>query len=160
MSFSVLDYILFILILIFAFAALIKGFINEIFGKAAWILGILGGVLFYSQVAIYFKEKIASSALRNILAFVIIFVAVFLVLKIMGAIISKIFEMKILRSLDRALGLFFGLIEGFAIAGFILFLLSIQPFFDAKGLLDSCYLYGIYSKIISSPEFKEVTSHV
>lgn len=160
MSFSVLDYILFIIILIFALSALIKGFINEIFGKAAWILGILGGVLFYSQVAALLPDNITITALRNVLGFIIIFVVVFLVLKILGAIISKIFEMNILKSLDRALGFFFGLIEGCAIAGFILFVLSIQPFFDAKGLLDSCFLYGVYGKIISSPEFKEVTNHV
>lgn len=160
MTFTALDYVLGIIILIFAFAALFKGFINELFGKASWILGILCGVLFYADLAPHLEEKIASGTIRNILAFIIIFVVVFLVLKIIGAIIGKIFEMKILNSLDHALGLFFGLIEGFAIAGFILFLISIQPFFDAKSLLDASFFYGIYVKVIASPEFKEVTTHV
>lgn len=160
MSFSVLDYIFFIIILVFAFAALIKGFINELFGKASWILGILCGVIFYADLAVYFEQKIESSALRNVLSFLILFIVVFLVLKIIGAIISKLFELNILKSLDRALGLFFGLVEGCAIVGFIIFIISIQPFFDPLPLLNSSFCFGIYQKIIASPEFKEVTTHV
>lgn len=160
MSFSVLDYIFFIIILVFAIAALIKGFIDEVFGKASWILGILGGVLFYADLAVYFESKIASAALRNVLAFMLIFIIVFLVLKIIGAVIKKIFELNILKSLDRALGLFFGLVEGCAIVGFIIFLISIQPFFDPMPLLNESFCFGIYQKVIASPEFKEVTTHV
>ncbi len=160
MSFTVLDYIFGIIILIFALSALIKGFVNELFGKAAFVLGILGAVLFYSDISVLFENKIASSVLRNIIAFILLFIVIFLILKLIGMLISKLFEVSILKSLDRILGFFFGVIEGSAIVGFVIFILTIQPFFDASVILNDSCIFGIFNKIISSPEFKEVTTNV
>ena len=160
MSFTVLDYIFFVIILIFALSALIKGFVNEVFGKAAFILGILGAVIFYAEAGKWFIEKIPSETLRNIVGFVLVFVVVFLVLKLVGLLISKLFEVSVLKRLDRILGFFFGVIEGSAIVGFVIFLITIQPFFDPSKLLNDSFVYSIFCKIIASPEFKEVTSNV
>ena len=160
MSFTVVDYIFLAIILIFALAALIKGFVNELFGKASWILGILAGVLFYADIAVLLENKIASVVIRNICAFLLLFVVVFLAIKIIGMIISKLFEVSILKSLDKALGLFFGLVEGCAIVGFIIFLINLQPFFDPKSLFQDSFFYSIFLKVITSPEFKEATTNV
>lgn len=160
MTFTVVDYIFLAIILIFALAALIKGFVNELFGKASWILGILGGVLFYADIAAHLENKIPTSVLRNIVAFILVFVVVFLVLKLIGLLISKLFEVSILKSLDKALGLFFGLVEGCAIVGFIIFVINLQPFFDPRSLFHDSFFYTIFLKVISSPEFKEVTTNV
>lgn len=160
MTISVLDYIFFVIIFIFAICALVKGFINEFFGKAALILGIIGSVFFYDDVAKLFMGKIDKVVVCNIIGFVSVFVVVFLVVKLIGLLFSKIFQISILYSLDKVLGFSFGFIEGAAIVCFIIFLLQIQPFFNSTKLLNGSFCFSVYTKIISSPEFKEVTTNV
>ena len=48
-----------------------------------------------------------------------------MIVKIIQAIISKIFEWNILKSLDRTLGFFFGILEGFVIVGLFVFLFEL-----------------------------------
>ena len=158
--FTAIDYIFGAIILIFAICCLVKGFVNELFGKAAVILGILGSVLFYSDAAKFFEGKVESQTIRNILGFILLFIAIFLILKIIGLIISKIFEISILKSLDRILGLFFGIVEGGAIVGFLIFLLTIQPFFDPTKLLTDSMFYSFFEKLIHSPEVKDIVAYV
>ncbi len=159
-SFVAIDYIFFVIVFIFAMVTLIKGFVDEIFGKAALVLGILFGLVFYNELAKYLLPSINNVVICNILAFLILFVGVFILVKIVGAILGKIFQIRILKSLDRTLGFAFGVIEGLAIVALIIFILNIQPFFDPRPILKESFFYHLLNVFYSSPTFQELTSHV
>jgi len=155
---SVIDWVFMVIILVFVVLALLKGFVNELFGKASWIVGIICAIFFYSKVALILNGKIANMIVCNILAFILIFIVSFLVLRIVGTIIHKVFTLSILRGLDKALGAMFGLIEGFAIVCFIMFIMTIQPFVDCYELLSDSFFYSIMNTYI--PQVKSAIANV
>lgn len=150
MNFTVIDWFFSVIVVIFSIIGLSKGFIDNIFGKLAWILAIVCGCLFYDDAATLILSSVDNSFLQKVLAFLIVFVCVFLVIKIIQSIISKIFEWNILKSLDRTLGFFFGIIEGLVVVGLFIFLLSVQPFFSTEKLFENSFFYGLVNSIFIS----------
>lgn len=163
MTFVPVDYFFCILILIFGLTAFARGFVASVFGKAAWIAGLLCGIFFNKQIAVHLRPKISNEILCVVLSFLIVFVVIFLLVKIFEIILQKIFENKILGSLNRGLGLLFGLIEGFAIVCLIIFILGIQPFIDTGNLFHDSFFVKLMNVVVSSELFKKaggVGSHV
>lgn len=155
MTFVPVDYFFCILILIFGLSAFARGFVASVFGKAAWILGVLGGIFFHNDVAIRLHSKISSELLCIVLAFLIVFVLVFLLVKICEMIFQKIFQNEVLGSLNRGLGLLFGLIEGFAIVCLIIFILGIQPFVDTGNLFHNSFFVNLMNIVLNSELFQK-----
>lgn len=91
MSFTVIDWIFSIIILIFAISGVIKGFIDNVFGKIAFIAGIILGYIFYKDIATGLLKDIKVQFAANIIAFLLIFVVTFLVIKLIQMIVSKVF---------------------------------------------------------------------
>lgn len=149
MTFTVIDWICAIIIVIFALIGVIKGFVNNVMGKMALVLGVILACMFYGKIGELCLNSIENISLRNVVAFVLIFVVVFLIVKIIQMIISKVFQMEVLKSLDRTLGFFFGALEGFAVVCLIMFLLSIQPFFSMENLFQDSFFYSILGVIIN-----------
>ena len=71
----------------------------------------------------------------EVLAFVAIFIIVTVVLKILERILKDVIQGAKLGTLNKILGAIFGVIEGFAITTLILFVLRVQPLFDAASLI-------------------------
>lgn len=159
MTFTIIDWICAIIIIIFALIGLTKGFVNNVMGKVAVILGILLAYMFYDKIGNLCLSSIESIALRNVISFILIFIVVFLIIKLIQMVISKIFEWNILKSLDRTLGFFFGALEGLAIVCLILFLLSIQPFFPMEKLFEGSFFYSLLGKILIHTQ-KGIVSNV
>lgn len=159
MNFAVIDWVFTIVIILFAISGLIKGFIDNIFGKIAFIAGIILGYFFYKDVAGIFMKNVKVPFMANIIAFLLIFVITFLVIKIVQMIISKVFEWSILKSLDKTLGLIFGIVEGAAVVWLIIFLLTSQPFFSVQGLFDGSIYYNIVTSLFNSTK-EEIGTHV
>ena len=88
MSFVIIDWIFSGIILIFAIAGVIKGFIDNVFGKIAFIAGIILGYLFYQDVAGGLLKDIKVPYAANIIAFLLIFVVTFLIIKIVQMIVA------------------------------------------------------------------------
>lgn len=159
MSFVIIDWIFSGIILIFAIAGVIKGFIDNVFGKIAFIAGIILGYLFYQDVAGGLLKDIKVPYAANIIAFLLIFVVTFLIIKIVQMIVAKVFEWSILKSLDRTLGFIFGIVEGAAVVCLVIFLLTAQPFFSVQGIFDGSFYYNLVNALfISSRE--EIGIHV
>lgn len=148
MSFTIIDWIFSLIILSFAIVGILKGFIDNIFGKLALILGIFIAYLFYKDIAVSLLKDIKVTFAANVVAFLLIFVVVFLIVKIIQMIVSKVFALSILKSLDRTLGFFFGIVEGCAIVFLLIFLLDAQPFFKASSLFDGSFYYHLVSSIL------------
>lgn len=159
MSFTVIDWIFSSIILVFAISGVIKGFIDNVFGKIAFIAGILLGYLFYKDIAAGILKDIKFPFAANILAFLLIFVVTFLVIKLIQMIISKAFQWSILKSLDRTLGFIFGIVEGGAVVCLIIFLLSAQPFIKIQNLFDNSFYFNIVNSLFNSTK-EEIGTHV
>jgi len=129
---------------------LIKGFVDSVFNKAAPILALWAAVLGWRTLAATLKDTIKISLLNYIASFLIIFIAVFIFIKILQVILGNIFEGKILGSLDRTLGFFFGIVEGLVIVLLIMFVLTAQPWFNVSGIFNGSIFYRIFSPIVNS----------
>lgn len=155
MSFTVIDWVFGIIILAFALTSLVKGFIESVFNKLSWILGLIAAFILYKDVSVKFFNNIENPTISRIVSFVILFILVFLIVKLVQTIMERIFEMNILNSLDRVLGFAFGIIEGCAVVGLIIFLLYYQPFFSVEKIFDGSFFYGIfYNLFLASKETK------
>ncbi len=149
MTFTVIDWICAVIIIIFALIGIIKGFVNNVMGKLSVVLGILLACMFYGKIGDLCLSSIENPALRNIISFILIFVVVFLIVKIIQIIISKVFEWNILKSLDRTLGFFFGAVEGLAVICLIILLLSLQPFYSMEKIFEGSFFYSLLGTILN-----------
>jgi membrane protein required for colicin V production len=108
-----------VIIIIFGFC-MIRGFFRGLIKELSSIIGVLGGFYaaytYYMQVAIPLSGWIQNDSYRNILSFLIIFCAVFLIISILGVIIKYILNITFLGWVDRICGTGFGLIKGVLIA--------------------------------------------
>ncbi len=150
MSFTMIDWVFSLIIFAFAIVGIIKGFIDNIFGKLALILGIFIAILFYKNIAALLLKDIKFPFAANIIAFLLIFVVVFLIVKIIQMIVSKVFEWSILKSLDRTLGFFFGIVEGAVVICLIILLLDALPFINVNSLFDGSFYYNLVSTLLTA----------
>lgn len=159
MTFTVVDWVFSLIILLFAVGGVIKGFIDNVFGKIAFVAGILLGYLFYKDIANGLLKDIKVPLAANVIAFLLIFVVVFLVIKIIQMIVARVFQWSILKSLDRTLGFIFGLVEGAVIVCLIIFLLTAQPFININPIFEDSFYVNIVFLIFKSTS-EEIKTHV
>ncbi len=161
MDFAIIDVVFFAIMLIIVVNATIKGFLVEFFSKAAFILGILGGALFYKNLMPYIlPETPVASA---VLSFVILFIVGYLLVQLVQLIVKKVFVSgQIMKGLDHSLGFFFGIVEALAVISAILILLDIQKWVDVSSWLENSLFHKMLNGLLVSPEayFDTLTSHV
>jgi membrane protein required for colicin V production len=124
----------------------IKGFISELLSMAALIFGMVFAIFFFKNVAVLIRSWFMPEVkiVPEIIAFVVIFIIIYIIVKIIESTLKSIIEGINLGGLDRLLGAFLGIIEGIIVVCLVLFLLSIQPFFDPKPVLEK----SIFAKIL------------
>lgn len=151
MHFSFVDIVFFVIILFFGIMACAKGFIKELFGKLSVIAGILVAVLFCGKLSPYLENIIKIQTACVVIAFILLFIATFLLVKIIQTVIGSIASGDILKSLDRLLGFVLGVLEGLAIVCFILVLLKAQPWFNADSLTSDSFFWAKLSGLLDKP---------
>ncbi len=156
MMIGMLDIIFFVIILIISVGAAFKGLIKEVLGKAAWILAIILSIFFYANGAKFLADKIKNQTLCYICSFVIIFLGVFLVVKVIEVILSKIFKGEIIGGLNRAAGFLFGIAEGFVLVFAILFVIHRQPWIDTSSITKDSRLDRFYTSKIEPAVTQEL----
>ena len=116
----------------------VRGFISEVLSIAAVIIGILSAIFFFRNGAVFVRDQFMPEVkvVPEIIAFLMIFVIAFAIVKIVEITLKNIIEGIRLGGLDRLLGFIFGFAEGLVIVCLLLFLLSIQPFFDSRVILE------------------------
>ncbi|MBQ0166016.1 MAG: CvpA family protein [Treponema sp.] len=148
----IIDYIFLLIILVIAISATIKGFLGEVFSKAAFFLGIILALVFYGKLMPYMAKWVSIPFLQALLSFVAIFIGVYLVLRIIQVILKKIFlSGNIMKGLDKSLGFFLGIIEGFIVVFLVLFLINALPFENITQIVRGSFFQKIFIKIISNP---------
>ena len=138
---EVIDIIFAVLMVIIIVRCALRGFIEEVMSMAALVLGLGSAFFFHKRGAAFLVEKYLPDMkiLPEVLAFAAIFLIVFLAVKLLEFILKDIVERVHLSGVDRFLGALFGFIEGVVLVSLVVFVLSIQPLFDAAPLLEKSF---------------------
>ncbi|HEV2007125.1 MAG TPA: CvpA family protein, partial [Burkholderiales bacterium] len=95
--------------------SIIHGLVRELLALASWVVAFLVAQMYANDVAGLLPAAIPGQALRALVAFVILFLAVLLVMTLIAIAVSRLFKRAGLGLADRALGAAFGLVRGMAI---------------------------------------------
>jgi membrane protein required for colicin V production len=147
-SFAPLDIVFTILIFIIVVRAALHGFVEEVFGIAWLVLGLMFAISFYRPGAAFVRTKVLNDVkiLPEVLAFIVLFLIVFVVVKIITFILKDIVQKIKLGGLDHFLGLLFGILEGLLAVAVVIFIINIQPLFDKNDVLKD----SIYNQFLSA----------
>jgi membrane protein required for colicin V production len=116
-----LDIILGILLILSAFNGFSKGFVEELAGLVALILGIWAAIHLSDVVARYLTDHLHYTFEHlSIVAFLITFVIVVILVHLVGALVNKVIKAASLGFLNRLAGFGFGIIKGALILSIIL----------------------------------------
>jgi membrane protein required for colicin V production len=108
-----LDFVIILVMVWFAFTGLATGLIREVVMTVACILGVLLAGRLYLRLADDIRIVHDDPTFDRLVAFIVIFAAVFLAGQIAGAYLRQAARLLLLGPLDRLGGLAFGVVEGF-----------------------------------------------
>jgi len=158
MTLTSFDIVLLILMLFMIIRSSIKGFVAEFFSKAAVILAIMAAILFYRPLSPYVVRISGADSLTQIISFLLLFLVVYLVVKLIQQVVGKAFEGESMTNLDRALGFFLGIAEGFLLILFLLFIIKSQHFIDLSFITRDSFFSRIFEPFLS--EGKGILPHL
>lgn len=116
-----IDIILGILLILSAFNGFSKGFVEELAGLVALVLGIWGAIHFSDFAATYLTENMNFTFRHlSIVAFIITFVIVVILVHLTGMLVTKVVKAAKLGFLNRLAGFGFGIIKGALILSVLL----------------------------------------
>ena len=147
---AVIDIIFIGIIAISALRCAARGFISELLSMAAVVFGLLAAILFLKAGALFVREQFMPEmkVIPEIIAFAVIFLVTFTVIKILEIMLKHIIEGIRLGGMDRLLGFLFGIAEGIIIVCLFIFLIGIQPFFDPGLVLQKSFIAEIILPLI------------
>lgn len=152
-NFPVIDLIFLILIILMLIHGYAKGFVEELFSWATFVLAMLAAVFFYAPGAVIIRKRVMEDVkyVPEILAFIAVFFIVMIFLKMLERVLKDIIMGAHLGGINKVIGAVFGLVEGFALTAIILFILTIQPVFDASKIIGDSIFAQILLPIIKAP---------
>ncbi len=137
MKISPLDIVFIVLIAAGVIRCAVKGFVAEVMSFVALILGVAAAVFFSKAGAKLIDTYVGFSNWNQIIAFLVIFILAYLLVKLIEGILHRVFDKIHLEKLDHVLGFFLGLVEGGLAVVLLVYLMRVQPIFDLEALLDN-----------------------
>jgi membrane protein required for colicin V production len=100
------------IVVLSALFSLVRGFVREVLGVGAWVGAALAALSGYKYVQPYVASVVAAKNFVVPVSAAIVFIAVLIVLSILSAWIGGLVRESALSSLDRSLGIVFGVVRG------------------------------------------------
>jgi membrane protein required for colicin V production len=137
-----LDIILLVLLIIGGYRGFRKGFLLEVVGIIAFVLALIGGLkLMQWGMEVLQKNYNLTGKLIPILSFILIFVAIVILVSIVGALLKNVVHLTLLGSLDKLAGSILGIFKwAFGLSMILWFFNSIGYAFPEEFSLNS-FLY-------------------
>jgi membrane protein required for colicin V production len=134
---SVIDIVFVVFFGITVVYSTLRGFVREVTGFAALLLGVLFSLSHYRSAGAFIRTKILSDVqiVPEVLGFLALFTIVFLIINFVGGMLRDIVDRAGLEALNHLLGAVFGLLKGAVLLSAIIFAISVQPLFDGGALL-------------------------
>jgi len=150
MGLAVIDIVFIVIIVLFSLHCAVRGFVKEVMSLAAAILGILLAIFFFRTGADFIRDSFMPEVktFPEIIAFIAIFFIVFSVVKLVEIMLKNIIEGVHLGGPDRVLGFVFGVAEGIIVVCLLLFLISVQSFFDSARILEGSFFAELLLPVI------------
>ncbi len=136
MNITIFDAVLLIIAVSVIIKVTVKGFVSEFFSMAAFFAALSAAVWFYRPFALLLKFSGLSQTVMQLIAFFILFITLFVAVKLLQMLIATAFQNEILRSLDHALGFFLGMFEAYIVIVIVLTVLQLQPLIKLEDMLD------------------------
>jgi membrane protein required for colicin V production len=149
MTFNWMDILILVILAVTLILGLIKGFIRQVIGLAAVVVGLLLAATYYLPVSRTVRRVVAAEKWSELIAFLLVFLAVLVAGWLIAFLVSKLIRGP-LRFIDHLFGGALGLLKGVLICGVIVFALLAFPV-DKKALLKSelaPYCYWITKGIV------------
>ena len=155
MGVAVIDLVFAGVVVLFVLRCAARGFVSSLMSLAAVVFGLLAAIFFFRVAGDLIRERFMPDAatIPNILAFAALFLAVFIVAKIVESMLRGIVEGLGMRGLDRFLGAILGLAEGVVAVCVLLILITIQPFFDPDDALRGSLFAELLMPFIAGPRW-------
>lgn len=99
-------------VLISGLLAMLRGFVREVLGIGAWIGAAIAALAFYPLAAPYLHAWLDPGLVSNLAAGGAIFLVVLILLSIVARLLADRVQDSAAGSIDRTLGLLFGLVRG------------------------------------------------
>lgn len=122
-----IDLVLIIILIIAAIQGFRKGFIVEVASLAALILGIWGGIKFSDWTAGFITETFGyHSKHLTTIAFLVTFIAIVIIIHILGKVLDNMIKAIALGFLNRLAGIIFGVLKTAVILSIFLLLFDVM----------------------------------
>lgn len=129
---NILDIIIGIVLLLFAFAGLRKGLIIEAFYLASIIIGLYGAMFFSDAMSNWLAEVInVEPQYLALVAFILTFILFIVLIRFVGRIIRGLVEAIHLGFIDKIGGFIFGIVKGALLLSILIMVLNIFNISDA-----------------------------
>ena len=109
---TVVDIVIIFVIFLSALFSVMRGFVKEAISLASWIIAIWLAVTFAPKFAEILPPSIESEAVRQAIAFGVLFVLTLIVGAIVNKLTSQIVKKTGLSTADRIFGMAFGILRG------------------------------------------------
>ncbi len=125
MNINLLDIVLLVPLLLFAFNGYKKGIIIEIATLAALVLGIYAALFFSGYTANLLTGSFnISTEYLNIIAFIVTFIGVLIVVMFIGKLLEKVINLLMLGIVNKLAGALFGILKGALLLSILIFLIN------------------------------------
>ncbi len=124
---SWIDISIFVIISLSVLVGVVRGFIREVLSLLVWVLAFWVALEYTPKLADLFAGVITASSPRLVMSFVILFVVTLILGGVIGYLINKFVRKTSLSSLDRSIGMFFGLARGVVIIVVLVMIMNVTP---------------------------------
>lgn len=124
---SWVDISIFVIISLSVLVGVWRGFIREALSLLIWGLAFWVALEYTPKLADLFANIITAPSPRLVIAFAMLFLVTLVLGGILGYLINKFVRKTSLSSLDRSVGMFFGLARGVIIIAVLVMLMNVTP---------------------------------
>jgi len=135
-------------ILIATIRCVFRGFVREFLSVAALVGAVVLALFFNEALGIILMERFGIVKWSRVVAFLGIFIAVYLIIRIFEGILQTVIEKLHAEQLNRALGFFLGIIEGILLVAAIILVMQIQPFVPVEEVLSKSIIAGFVMRYL------------
>lgn len=135
-----IDYLVIAIIVFSSFISIMRGFIRESLALGAWVISIWIAVTYADNLSPHLMPLVSSESLSIGIAVLILLLSSLLVVSIINFLLSLLFFRGQVRTIDRILGLGFGVMRGILIISMFMLIASYiqmttQPWYLESTLL-------------------------
>ena len=107
-----IDWVIVAVVGISSLISLKRGFFKEAFSLVSWALAIFIAATFRPQMSLMLQDAIVTKPLREIVAFIALFLATLLVGGLVNFLVGQVLRVTGLKTADRLIGMAFGVTRG------------------------------------------------